>query len=326
MTLILVVFFVTRANIKVESHSSVPIQQLYDKQNNEIIEKETIEKIDKNNNNKNNDNNQDWSMNVCEDVKLHYNSTMIKMFMQQRAEFFLKLTDKMNETYLTQKIGPQYPNWKPAWLFYDLLGPVANICPWELDVFDQRNLKAVCGIPKNDENCIIISLGSANDFFFEEDIFKRTKCKVKTFDCTVNIKVPKDLRSRVEGFRICMGPKDEVLNQEVYQGINNPVPGSGFTFYSWPTLLAHVNLSQSPEIVKMDIEAMEFSVIRSIFSSLKLFPSMFVMELHFGEMSTVQEALLFVNYLHTAGYVLMARTDNKLCSSCTEVLYKRIFC
>jgi hypothetical protein len=36
-----------------------------------------------------------------------------------------------------------------------------------------------------EEECVIYSIGSDDSWGFEEDMAKRTKCRIETFDCTV---------------------------------------------------------------------------------------------------------------------------------------------
>lgn len=76
----------------------------------------------------------------------------------------------------------------------------------------------------------------------------------------------------------------------------------------------------------MDVEGYEFGVFRSIFSSLKGYPSQIALELHFGTLKDMRDAYLFIDLLWKAGYAVIARVDNQWCSSCTDVLLKRIFC
>ena len=59
--------------------------------------------------------------------------------------------------------------------------------------------KHACGISKLAEPCVIISVGSNNQWSFEASIVNKTKCTVHTFDCTgigKNWSVPKEISDR----------------------------------------------------------------------------------------------------------------------------------
>lgn len=245
--------------------------------------------------------------------------------MRARKKFFLQLTDMVNQTYRQEKIGPNFPQWKAKHLFYDLLGPIADICPMQMLNLDVKNGKKACaGLGRESQqfrNCTVLSIGSDNDFTFEAEVLRHS-----TFDCTVMPRVPENLASRVKAYRVCLGPEDKLQNTSLFKGKQNPVRGEPYKILSWPSLLRHVKLDTPPDLVKMDIEGYEVPVMRSIISSLKHLPSQLLMELHFGDLKSVEQALLFIYYMHEAGYVLMNCADNKLCHSCTEVTYKRIFC
>jgi hypothetical protein len=48
---------------------------------------------------------------------------------------------------------------------------------------DGDDEKRVCGDAFKTDDCVIISIGSMNQFGFEEAVFDRTKCRVEVFDC-----------------------------------------------------------------------------------------------------------------------------------------------
>jgi len=247
----------------------------------------------------------------CPDIKQYYDPKVVKAYLDERRSFYFQLTDKMNETFHKQAINIQ---WSPKGFFYDLLGPVVNICPWKLDEYgkDKGEQKRICGMPKDDPSCVVLSVGGNNNWAFEETVVQSTKCTVETFDCTLQLHVPEEIKSRVTGHQHCLGPKDETIENR--------------SFLSYTSMLKLINLNGPPTILKMDIEGWEFSVLRSVISSLHHFPSQISIELHFGTLKTVEEALLFINYLYSAGYGIVARNDNEFCTSCTEVLFKRIQC
>lgn len=87
-----------------------------------------------------------------------------------------------------------------------------------LNSFGQGDdLKFICGnelfkrINSNaDSDCVIISLGSNNQWEFEKDVFKNTNCKIEVFDCTIAGRIPPKIASRTRYHQICVGAIDEV--------------------------------------------------------------------------------------------------------------------
>jgi hypothetical protein len=67
--------------------------------------------------------------------------------------------------------------------------------------------KILCGLGKEileNPNCIVYSIGSNNDFSFEEAVLKNTKCSVWTFDCTLaNKKQKLEMRAGRHYFYPC---------------------------------------------------------------------------------------------------------------------------
>ena len=57
------------------------------------------------------------------------------------------------------------------------------------------------------DTCVVMSIGSANEWEFEESIFKSTNCRIEVFDCTGNERwaVPPAIRSRVTWHKYCVG-------------------------------------------------------------------------------------------------------------------------
>jgi len=54
------------------------------------------------------------------------------------------------------------------------------------------------------DRCVVYSIGSNNQWDFEEAIFRSTKCMIETFDCT--------LVSKREAFAIHIGSKERHTN------------------------------------------------------------------------------------------------------------------
>jgi hypothetical protein len=55
--------------------------------------------------------------------------------------------------------------------------------------------------------CVVFSIGSNNLWGFERSVALATKCKIYSFDCTVDALVPPDLKQRVTFFKACLGAR-----------------------------------------------------------------------------------------------------------------------
>ena len=51
-------------------------------------------------------------------------------------------------------------------------------------------------MPKNMNGCIVISVGSNNNWDFEKDVVKKYGCTIHTLDCTIDGKVPADIKHK----------------------------------------------------------------------------------------------------------------------------------
>jgi hypothetical protein len=212
---------------------------------------------------------------------------------------------------------------------FDMIGPVGPKC---LDIEhygEGDNEKRACGLfnrtaGKTPEQCVIISIGSHNEWGFEEDIFRRTSCAVHTFDCTVNktLTAPAAISSRVTLHHTCLGKKDGLV--------------LGLEYVSWPTLLASAGVVRAPTFLKMDIEGFEWDVLPSIIAH-KNRPLQMAFELHYmtgqqalswhGEDSpkTPQQIFELMDMLYEKGhYFVVDRHDNEMCEQCSELLVSRV--
>lgn len=251
---------------------------------------------------------------ICPDVKRTYNPLVVKEFLEDRKKFYYQLTDYFgpNSRYRDGKIFDQ---WSPPGKFYDIMGPVVDLCPTKSKEWGTN--KTLCDVPEDDSSCVVLSIGGNNEWDFERQIVGKTKCKVHTFDCTLPLVVPPEISSRVTPHQLCVSQNPQTIKFE---------DGRTQKFITYAEMLKYLNIREAPTILKMDIEGHEFGVLRSVFSSLTTFPSQIAIELHFGTLKSVEEAYLFTKYLWEAGYALIARIDNPTCTSCTDVLLKRIFC
>jgi hypothetical protein len=215
---------------------------------------------------------------------------------------------------------------------FDLIGPIhPQLCGSPIESFGEGDdEKRFCGLTTiaqhEKSDCVILSIGSNNQWNFEEVIFNRTQCRVETFDCTVKKKAqpPAYIRSRVRLHRICLGT-----------GHDN---SSMYVSYSEMLSLAHIT-NKAPTALKMDIEGWEWPVFKSMFEAdrklkTSFLPIQVAFELHNlhpvkKHVQKVQRApkeiAFFMDMLWRNGkYFVMDRHDNSLCDGCTELLVARM--
>jgi hypothetical protein len=156
--------------------------------------------------------------------------------------------------------------------------------------------------------CVVYSLGSANNYKFEEAILKETPCHVHTFDCTVDGRSINP--SRHTFHKWCIGTKNG------YRTWCNITESLGHT---------HV------DILKMDIEGFEYSVLAGLHTSDEL-PLQISMEFH-TRLHDVNAALpataagLALVFMHLAelGYGAYSQEVNPMAPDwCSEFSFIRI--
>ena len=209
-------------------------------------------------------------------------------------------------------------------LRYHMLGPIGPVCPTPMERYGKGDgEKRACGLSAQRPPCLVISIGSNGEWEFEEDVVRKTRCTVHTFDCTVPASTvpPTSLRGRVHFHRQCIGATNRI------------VPRVG-EFIAWPVLLARIGASKPPSYLKMDIEGFEFDVLGAMLET-SLLPEQIGMELHyktrfrelpwFGRYKSAGEIGLFMDMLYRrGGYHLTDRNDNPFCKHCTEVVLTRV--
>lgn len=216
---------------------------------------------------------------------------------------------------------------------FNILGPVHSLCMFPLESYGSGDdEKRICGLKQlielqkeqdKDYECVIYSIGSKNQWGFEESIFARTSCKVETFDCTVAdyVQPPAAIRSRVRLHKVCLSN----TNNGKYQ--------------TWEDLHKLTGVKHPPAYLKMDIEGFEFPVMQSIIDSGELLPLQIAMEIHavrkepplirYASDRRVSsgELAAFMDYMHIfGGYYLVDRNDNLLCPHCSEILLAKLDC
>ncbi len=225
-----------------------------------------------------------------------------------------KRLGKEPETYTPHKLGHRR---------FDLVGPVGPRCA-ALETYGvEDGEKRACALSARaaDAGCIVISVGSHDDWDFEAAVFEKTKCTVHTFDCTVGAEAspPNRIRARVSLHRLCVGARDEVLD--------------GRAFASWQTLLHSINLTRAPTFMKLDVEGYEWEVLPELIKH-RHAPLQVAFELHYHTQmrglswylryKSEAEIGIFIDTLYRHGYYVVDRHDNKHCSHCTELLISRL--
>eukprot|EP00300_Choanocystis_sp_HF-7_P034606 c4746_g1_i1.p1 GENE.c4746_g1_i1~~c4746_g1_i1.p1 ORF type:complete len:350 (-),score=52.10 c4746_g1_i1:87-1067(-) len=190
--------------------------------------------------------------------------------------------------------------------------------------------KWVCGIETLQAPCLVLSLGSNNDFRFEEDVLARTPCVVATFDCT---SAPKTLSARHMYFKQCLGSKRQMEEKPDFVTLDRALELTG---------------KAKIDLLKMDIEGFEYDVMATWGqegSHLAL-PVQVVFEVHVysiygrtpfhNNAEAGSQVLMFppedvpilalpllFTHLGQLGYGIVNREQNPLCPSCMEyTIYK----
>lgn len=213
---------------------------------------------------------------------------------------------------------------------FDVTMPVVDACPMLSKVGSQGDGgKLICGldniVDRPDNPCIVYSIGGNNQWDFEADIVKRTSCKVFTFDCTIDGRVPADIKDRVAYHKICLGT-DTAAGAK----------GSDQTFLRLSEIMQMLDHNHIT-LLKMDIEGYEYDVYEDILSETGIqLPEQISFELHyetqmpgldwFGRQRTAGELALFSQRLYEAGYRFISREDNPWCDHCTELTAVRFQC
>lgn len=71
-------------------------------------------------------------------------------------------------------------------------------------------------------------------------ISAKTDCKIETFDCTCDGKVPGSIQDRTRFHKICLGSRHEMIDGKQY------IP--------WREISSYVGSDMSPSFLKIDIE------------------------------------------------------------------------
>ena len=233
---------------------------------------------------------------------------------------------------------------------WNALGPVGPSCSNVLTFARGDDMKTACTTNETyGTDNVIISVGSNNQWAFENDVLKKLpQTAVHTFDCTLGTHVDHAVRSgKVRGLTFhdaCLGMKDVDADLQPAPRAKNATraPNAIATtgrprsrFRTWQSLLALAGLTRSPAYVKMDIEGSEWSVLPAIMSAQpELQPLQLAVEVHYivGEGDQLRivspgELSAFLAHLYLAGgYMMLRRRDNPSCMHCSEILLGKVLC
>ena len=203
-----------------------------------------------------------------------------------------------------------------------LLGPVGPVCTDMARIggdpsSDSRDgEKAICGLARLRSPCTVISLGSFNDFSFENDVLKHTPCHVATYDCTVKQPRP-PVHERMRYHSYCIGRDTG--------GRLHPMID-----YVAALRLAGLAPGARPAYLKMDVEGSEWAVLPEMLRANRhLLPDQLSLELHpppadyGGKPEPMASAMLMDSLWQLGGYFVADRVDSVAGTDCTELLLVR---
>jgi hypothetical protein len=261
-----------------------------------------------------------------------------------------------NRAVITEDIrraaGERYD--RTRWGLFDEMGRCEQACVGGKCRDDAS--KIICGFDRvPEENCIVYSLGSNNDFWFELGVLQRSPCTVYTFDCTGPRsrfdRVPKSPRLHFYHYYIGDATRPAPLPASLpplLVGVHDRrMHGAMDTL---PDLIAHLGHSHV-DIFKMDIEGYEYPVFEGMFlmdrpSDVYSFvlPRQILVELHWNTWALKKQATHKAAISEIAahgsvdqlansqarllqmGYATIVRDDNAACVHCMELTLLRFKC
>ncbi|UJR19218.1 hypothetical protein I4U23_022347 [Adineta vaga] len=222
--------------------------------------------------------------------------------------------------------------------FPEILYPTNELlpCPYNNNQMKRYGLsvdsgKWICGLEvlSPSDSCTVYSLGSANDFQFEESVLGQTKCLAYTFDCTSS--PPQKEYDRLRFYKICLGensPIQRYIYPESGKMSGNPL-STTLTYMNYEQILK-INNHTQVHVLKMDIEGGEYSVFRDLLTNKNSqnLPYQISFESHWWNRDiyhSIMHMSLF-SQLWQSGYRLLQYDPNKLDHACVEWTFMRIFC
>lgn len=223
------------------------------------------------------------------------------------------------------------------WDRFEVFQNISDACPFALKRLGEGygEGKMLCAIEHVLQlSPIIISLGSAGDYSFEEHVATSYKsAKIHTYDCTGPFEYSGKYYKMIKFHKSCLG-------------IENKITKDGKQFITYNTMLQQLG-NPYVGLLKLDIEGYEFEVIPSVLEvEDKYMPLLIAMEVHyatpFSDLSwsyrnkkntrggfssggkSVAELALFAMYFMNKGYVLISKENN--CGTCSELVFLKTYC
>lgn len=203
------------------------------------------------------------------------------------------------------------------------------ICGW-----DQLANHTKKELEDQQRGCNVISIGSNDQWAFEEGMIKDTACTIYTFDCTIQHPKKKPNSDQVQFYSVCITGDPSLRNSTI----------NGRKFGTYFDLIEYVGLSQEQSItyLKIDVEGYEWDVFINMIREAKernmmhLLPQQIQVELHYSTwmydlpwaMRAVQTGELmsvFSMLFREGGYVTVFR-EKPFSTMLMEVLLVKIYC
>lgn len=180
--------------------------------------------------------------------------------------------------------------------------------------------KWICGVENLKKGCVIYSLGSRNEYDFEEAMLENTPCLIHTFDCTVD---GRSVSKRHTFHKFCIGKSERAQVDPM--------------FITYEQAIEEYSHSQV-DLLKMDIEGGEFDVFSGWSESDAKLPLQVSFELHYADLfamkagvgswgreklSSLHLTILFA-HITNLGYAIVFKEDNPGCQHCSEFTILRI--
>jgi hypothetical protein len=218
---------------------------------------------------------------------------------------------------------------------YEMFGPIGG-CRDGLKKYGSKTdgHKWLCGVDATlqQDGCVIYSIGSNNEFDFEESMLRSTACDIHTFDCTV---VPE--LKRIQG-----NTKNRVKFHKWCLSDRNFKDENGNEFFTLPSVQAKLGHDKI-DLLKMDIEGWEWGVY-SGFKKFDKLPYQITTELHLtafwnsagdrgtgklpwaGRAMSLAEAAAWGRRFYDLGYVAVSHDWSERWPQSREFTFVRMWC
>jgi hypothetical protein len=190
--------------------------------------------------------------------------------------------------------------------------------------------KVLCGIATvaSSTKCIVYSLGSNNNFDFEEALTRKTSCEVHTYDCTSS--PPKKPIKGLTFHKVCMGEKTNLQQFMFHNDGKTAISDNETYIFKRFSQIIKENNHTYVHVLKMDIEGAEYAVFADIFNSEQgiTLPFQISFESHWWNQDIYHATLhqQMFNQLWKNGYRFLYHELNPGDKSCVEWTLMRVFC